>query len=372
VNDRRELSSPRLAEWHAYRFLFLLAAAYNLAFGLWASLFPRAFFSLFELDAPRYPSIWSCVGMVVGVYGLAYAYVAFLPDRGDLVIAIGLLGKVLGPAGWVNAVATGELPPRTFPLILANDLIWWFPFLFYLLRGSRQRAAIIVWAGVIVHFIACVGLLLARGGTETEPDIALRANWVARSAALWCSVWFAWVIASLSLLALFVVWATRLVALGASVGIVALGCAICAIGLVFDLSGELVNIVRLTRAGISVEQFARGARLYALLGAATANGLYCIGGLMLSEVSRRVGLLTGWLGLVGFVMWTVGIALTVMAILDNRLGMILSGAGVMMLFMVWAVCLGWRLFANVSTAMPQGLIRTVRNRELFGGMTEDG
>src|SRR4029450_7513610 len=120
-----------------YRILFGLAALYNLAFGLWAGLFPLHFFDLFQMDPPRYPSLWSCVGMVVGVYAPAYAYAAYKPEKGDVFIAVGLLGKILGPIGWILAVKRGEFPARTFPLILSNDLIWWLPFLYYLLVAPQ-------------------------------------------------------------------------------------------------------------------------------------------------------------------------------------------------------------------------------------------
>src|SRR5438093_8821488 len=103
--------SNKVAWW-----LFGLAAAYNAVFGVWAAWFPLSFFSVFDLPPPRYPSIWACVGMVVGVYAIAYAYAAWKPEHGDLLAAIGLLGKVLGPIGWLVAVWREELPSRTFPL----------------------------------------------------------------------------------------------------------------------------------------------------------------------------------------------------------------------------------------------------------------
>ena len=88
-----------------YRLIFALAAAYNMAFGLWAALSPYSFFHLFDLEAPRYPSIWSCLGMVVGLYVATYAYAAMRLERAKPLIAIGLVSKLLGPAGWVVAVA---------------------------------------------------------------------------------------------------------------------------------------------------------------------------------------------------------------------------------------------------------------------------
>ena len=39
-------------------------------------LFPLSFFDLFALPPPRYPAIWACLGMVVGLYGLVYALAA--------------------------------------------------------------------------------------------------------------------------------------------------------------------------------------------------------------------------------------------------------------------------------------------------------
>ncbi len=40
--------------------------------------------------------------MVVGLYGLLYLEVARVPERGWLLAAVGLLGKVLGPIGLVS------------------------------------------------------------------------------------------------------------------------------------------------------------------------------------------------------------------------------------------------------------------------------
>src|SRR5262245_42455504 len=118
----------------SHRLILGAAALYNVVFGLWAGFFPLAFFRWFQLEPPRYPSIWACLGMVVGLYGAGYAVAANRLERGDVLVWIGLAGKLLGPMGWLTAVARAELPPRTFILVLLNDLIWWFPFLFYLLR----------------------------------------------------------------------------------------------------------------------------------------------------------------------------------------------------------------------------------------------
>jgi hypothetical protein len=51
-----------------YRLVFGLAAIYNLAFRLWACLWPRSFFDSVEIASPNYPALWSCLGMVIGLF----------------------------------------------------------------------------------------------------------------------------------------------------------------------------------------------------------------------------------------------------------------------------------------------------------------
>jgi len=79
--------------------------------------------------------------MVVGLYGLLYAYAAFRLDRAFAIILVGLMGKIFGPIGWVMAVHSGEWPLRTFPLVLFNDVIWWVPFALFLFQNRRLLQA---------------------------------------------------------------------------------------------------------------------------------------------------------------------------------------------------------------------------------------
>jgi len=85
--------------------VLLAAAAYNLLFGAFAVVFPMAWFEWGGMPAPNLPSLWQCIGMIVGVYGIGYGIAA---------------------------------------LIVTNDLIWWLPFTALLLaarRAHRSRAA---------------------------------------------------------------------------------------------------------------------------------------------------------------------------------------------------------------------------------------
>jgi hypothetical protein len=330
---------------YAYAVIFGLAAAYNVAFGLWAACFPQAFFQAFRLPPANYPSVWACLGMVVGLYGALYAYVAWRPERGDLIVAIGLAGKVLGPIGWLIAVGRGELPPRTFPVILFNDLVWWFPFTFYLLRRVPARQAIAAGLAILFHLAACGALLAVSPGTEANPDWESRARFVASSTMAWVITWFLWSICPMSLLAFCVAWAGRLLELGAASRGVILGCLLVALGVLFDLPGEALQIGVATSPRINAESLVHVVRAFNLLSPGAANGLYCLGGLLLSGAAWQCGFLRGAPGILGFVMWSVGLLLTLFAITDHRLGMLVTGASVMILFLPFAAIVGWRMKA---------------------------
>ena len=58
-----------------------LAGIYNLVFGGLVIVFPGAAFELSGIPTPRYPEIWQCVGMIVGVYGIGYLIASKDPAR---------------------------------------------------------------------------------------------------------------------------------------------------------------------------------------------------------------------------------------------------------------------------------------------------
>lgn len=106
----------------------LAAAIYNLAWGAFIVLSPATLFAWSDMAEPRYLSIWQCVGMIVGVYGVGYAIAATDPLRHWPIVLVGLLGKVFGPIGFLDAAINEQLPWRFGWTILTNDLIWWPAF----------------------------------------------------------------------------------------------------------------------------------------------------------------------------------------------------------------------------------------------------
>jgi hypothetical protein len=115
-----------------HRAVFLAAAGYNMLWGLYAAVDPQWLFRFSGLPLLNHPALFACLGMVIGVYGIAYAEVARRPEHGFLLAAVGLLGKVLGPIGLAVLILQGEWPLATLVLCLTNDFIWWVPFALYL------------------------------------------------------------------------------------------------------------------------------------------------------------------------------------------------------------------------------------------------
>lgn len=116
--------------WH--RRTFLLAGGYNIGWGLFTAADPQWYFRFTGLPPLNHPAIFACLGMVIGLYGLVYLEVARVPERGWVLAAVGLLGKVLGPIGLAVLLLRGTWPPRALVLCLPNDLFWWLPFGLYL------------------------------------------------------------------------------------------------------------------------------------------------------------------------------------------------------------------------------------------------
>jgi hypothetical protein len=120
---------PRLLFLHSrYRWWFASAAIYNFVWGALNIFQPFALFDMLGIDRPNPAALWQVIGMFVYVYAPAYAWAACDPMRHRHLILIGLIGKVLGPIGFVWSALIGQLPLAFGWIIVTNDLIWWPAF----------------------------------------------------------------------------------------------------------------------------------------------------------------------------------------------------------------------------------------------------
>lgn len=121
-----------------FKVVFLLAAIYNILWGIIVVLFPNLFFDIFGIERINYPFLMSGIGMFVGVYGYGYYVVSKYPKQYPQLVVIGLLGKALGPIGWAYHVYLGNIPATTLLTNLFNDIIWLPFFIWYLIWAKKQ------------------------------------------------------------------------------------------------------------------------------------------------------------------------------------------------------------------------------------------
>jgi hypothetical protein len=317
----------------AYRIVLGLAAAYNVALGSWAVLAPDAFFRLFDLEPPRHPAVWQCLGMVLGCYGLLYAWAARHLEHARPIVFVGLLGKVLGPVGWLFTVGSGEWPLRTVTLLFLDDLVWWLPFTLFLLEGTRLRerlSPLAPWACALVNATASGFLaLVLRPGTEVEPDPLVRERFVAGHLVLWRTGWILWVASASLLVAFYGWWSAR----AAHRRLALLGFGLGAFGVWFDATAESLFV------GWMPERMDL-QRVGTVLSGGFANGFYCLGGALLTAATPA---LTPWLQRWAWAVWTAGAGLSVAAFVGSVPAMVVTTALTLGLFVPWACVVGRRL-----------------------------
>lgn len=114
-----------------------LAAIYNIIWGAWVILFPQHFFEIVGMEAINHPMIWQGMGMVIGVYGLGYWWASYSPARHWPIIAVGMLGKIMGPVGFIFNYLSGAAQEGFFLTLITNDFIWWIPFALILIHVHK-------------------------------------------------------------------------------------------------------------------------------------------------------------------------------------------------------------------------------------------
>jgi hypothetical protein len=337
-----------------FRIAFTLAGFYNLAFGLWAAVLPLAFFQVFDIAPPRYPGIWACLGMVVGVYGLLYWYAAWKLNAAWPIIAVALLGKVLGPIGMVLSLGD-DWPRRLGMICVFNDLIWWLPFGLFLIRSTwvaRWLVKAAPWICVATH-VAALGALAfyLRPGTQSVSDMAARATYVSTFFVPWSIGWGTWMVAAASLVGFYASWGGYVVLSTESSAsahdsrkVRTLTCTaavlIAALGMACDFAGEASLILRLTEhAKDDLAAFIRVERQFTILSAGAANGLYTIGGILLTLVTPN---LPRWVRWLMWLTWVAGIAMTVAAVANSVPGLMVFTAALFPPFLVWVTWMGAR------------------------------
>lgn len=116
--------------------LFQAAGIYHVVAGLFCIGCPDVVFSALDIPGPHYMVLVRGMGFMMALFGLIYWEI----PRGvsDRLVAIAVLGKFLGPIGWIWASLSGEFPPHALWIPLFHDLVWW-PFFARFLAPNGGR-----------------------------------------------------------------------------------------------------------------------------------------------------------------------------------------------------------------------------------------
>jgi hypothetical protein len=285
--------------------------------------------------------------MVVGVYGLLYWHAVWKPETARPIIAVGLLGKVLGPIGMLFSLSE-QWPQRLAMLNVFNDVIWWLPFTLFLLRDgplAKRIVPLAPWLCVGFHALGLAAMaFILRPGMLTEPDAFRRATYIATHSIVWAVGWGTWMLSAVSLVAFYAWWGSQLTSpLVATAAVLLAG-----LGSVCDLSGESLSVLTLAdrsppapvdpmlwdRVGFESRE-----RAITLLTAGAANLLYTLGGATLMSRTEK---LPTRVRMAMWGTWIVGGAMTLAAIFDHVAGMVAATAVLFPLLIAWTVWMGFR------------------------------
>lgn len=120
------------------RITLRVAAIQCLIWGVFIVVMPERSSIVYGFSSvPKELFLWQGTGLIIFLFGIGYAIASANPRQHWAVILIGLLAKVLGPAGILWSVLQGDVAGQVLYLIPFNDLIWWWPFTVILMGAFK-------------------------------------------------------------------------------------------------------------------------------------------------------------------------------------------------------------------------------------------
>ena len=197
-------------------------------------------------------------------------------------------------------------------------------------------------------FIAC--LLMAgpmRGGMPVAGDLPTRLLFIEQQLALWQLGWLLWMGCALGLMLFACLLATAL-----PNGVLrSVGLTLVCLGIVPDLTAETLYafvLPQLAQQGAALDSLQLLDHLAMFLTGFLGNGLYNLGGLLLTvELWRCQPALRRWLW-PGVMAWLLGLGLSASIALQQLLAAELLTAASMTLSTLWFAAIAWKLWGKPS------------------------
>lgn len=191
-----------------------------------------------------------------------------------------------------------------------------------MISRTRTSLALAPYLCAALHAAAGLAMLLVlRGGTEAEPQLIARMAYVHAHAAAWRAGFAVWMLAGMSVLALYAWWARAVLSRRAALAAL----VVAAAGLACDLSGEGLYVGWLPLLTDDAARFDHVQRLGTVLTSVFANGFYTAAGIVLTIATPG---LPRPVRALAWVVWIAGIALTVCGAVGWAAGLV-AASGVL-------------------------------------------
>lgn len=172
----------------------------------------------------------------------------------------------------------------------------------------KQKITVLIVGWI---FLACLLMnSLMRGGLPIDNSLIERMAFIANNQFVWAMCWLVWMFAALGLLLFCLMLADELPPCFLRI----FACALVSIGIAPDLIAEVVYAFVLpmfTNVHTDQQIFSLleiiAARFTGFLG----NGLYNLGGLLLTVLAIRHKVVSGWIAYSGIAAWILGLLLSV-------------------------------------------------------------
>lgn len=209
---------------------------------------------------------------------------------------------------------------------------------------SPRHAPTAAYLAAAVNLAAGLVMLLAlrHGIPAGGSHLSARIAYVGDHTLAWRVGWLVWNLAAISLLGFFVVLAARWRGRAPILCGLALLCA--AGGLAADLGAE--TILAVVSPGLRGETYAVVESIAIALTGYLGNGLYAVGGILLTWAGRRE--LPPMLIWLAAAVWAAALWLSVATMVSSADGQFASAAVLMPLFVLWAALTGRWLSGRAS------------------------
>jgi hypothetical protein len=124
-----------LKPWMFY--LLTFAGCYNLLAALNLTVFYHEVFKTLELPKPELMLFVQLSGILIGLFGVGYLFVARNPAQNRSLLLLGFLSKAIGSLLSIGYFALGKVPWTFMVLLFFSDIVYLPPFAVILRRLYR-------------------------------------------------------------------------------------------------------------------------------------------------------------------------------------------------------------------------------------------